>query len=308
MKKKFIAGGMTLVMVGVLLAGCGVPQEDLDAAEAARDAAQAEVASLEADLAAAEAEVASLEADVTTAEAAVTAAEAATASVQADLDDAESDLAAANSAKATAQSALSTARSDLAAAESDLADALVTIAELEAAAAPAEEEAADDADAAPAAGGTAPTTFTYETYTDDTYGFTIAYEASWVDDVDYGSYKVWGGVPWAVPSLTMNPVGYENTESGTVVEASDDYEATLMAGASFGSMISVNPGTLANGTEVTIYIYEVLGDYPATNAGMYVDINGTDFIFTVSQQAALSWYQVDDYATSAIELLLSLDF
>ena len=312
MKRKIIAGGMILVMAGVLLAGCGVPQEDLDAAEAAAAAAEAQVDALEADLAAAEAdlsaaeaEAASLEADVATAEAAVTAAEAETASVQADLDDAESDLRTANSAKSAAQSALATAEADLATAEA-------TIADLEAAAAaaeePAEEPAADD-DAAPAAGGTAPTTFDYLTYTDDTYGFTIAYEATWEAGEDYGAYVRLGAPPWSVPALYINYVGYENTDSGEITAEITDHEATIMgsAGPIFGSMTSINTGTLANGTEVTIYVYETLGDYPGSQASMYVEIDGLGFTFDIATQPALAW-AVDDFEASAIESLLSLDF
>ena len=75
MRRKILAGGMTLVMVGVLLGACGVPQEDLDAAEAALVAAEAETVALQDDIDAAELatrlatdSIATLEADLAAAE------------------------------------------------------------------------------------------------------------------------------------------------------------------------------------------------------------------------------------------------
>lgn len=241
MKRKILAGGMILVMLGAILTGCG--GDDADDTTAADEAAAEQAAAEE--------------------EAAAAAAE----------------------------------------------EAAAAAAEEEAAAAAAEEEAADDtAEETPATGGTAPTTFDYLTYTDDTYGFTIAYDASWTDGIDYGEYERFGGGDWAVPGLSFYPDGYENDESGEIVEPITDHRETIVTGAEFGEMLSETAGVLANGTEVTIYIYETAGDFPGTDAEMYVDINGTGVLFRVTRQLPAHPWQGDDYSASCIELLLSLDF
>lgn len=260
MKRKILAGGMILVMLGAILTGCG--GDDADDTTAADEAA-AEQAAAEEEAAAAAAEEA----------AAAAAAEEAAAA---------------------------------AAAEEEAAAA----AEEEAAAAAAEEEAAAEEAAAeePAATGGAPTTFDYLTYTDDTYGFTIAYDASWTDGIDYGEYERFGGGDWAVPGLSFYPDGYENDENGEIVEPITDHRETVVTDAEFGEMVSENAGVLANGTEVMIYIYETASDFPGTDAVMYVDINGTGVLFRVTRQLPAHPWQGDDYSASCIELLLSLDF
>ena len=52
MAKRYISLGVVLLLALLLLAACGVPQEDLDAAVAERDAALLQVSSLQSDLAA----------------------------------------------------------------------------------------------------------------------------------------------------------------------------------------------------------------------------------------------------------------
>ncbi len=52
MTRKYISIGLVLLVASLLLAACGVPQEDLDTAIAERDAALVQVSSLESDLAA----------------------------------------------------------------------------------------------------------------------------------------------------------------------------------------------------------------------------------------------------------------
>ena len=49
--KNILVIGMVLVMVGLLLSACGIPQEDHDAVVAERDAAQTKGTSLQSELA-----------------------------------------------------------------------------------------------------------------------------------------------------------------------------------------------------------------------------------------------------------------
>lgn len=75
MKKRWFAVGVVLLVVSLLVVGCGVPQEEHDAVLAGRDAAQAEVALLQSDLtevqsdlATAQSQVSSLRSDLTVAQ------------------------------------------------------------------------------------------------------------------------------------------------------------------------------------------------------------------------------------------------
>jgi outer membrane murein-binding lipoprotein Lpp len=136
LKKWFLVGAMLLLSV-LLVVGCGVAQEDLDAAVAERDAAKAQVTSLQSDLTAAESDLAAAQSDL--------------AAAQSDLTATESDLTAAEGKVSSLQSQVSSLSSDLATAEA-------RIAELEAAEEPPppppeEEEEEEEPPAPPPADG-----------------------------------------------------------------------------------------------------------------------------------------------------------
>ncbi|GAI27050.1 unnamed protein product, partial [marine sediment metagenome] len=86
MKRKVLIG-MALLLVVPLLFGCGIPQEDYDAAVAEKDATQVQVVSLQSDLAAAQS-------DLATAQSGLEAAESATASAESQLSSLKSQVAA----------------------------------------------------------------------------------------------------------------------------------------------------------------------------------------------------------------------
>ena len=96
MLKRWFLAGVVLLVVSLLVAGCGVPQEEHDAVVAERDAAQAEVASLQSELAGVQSDLAATEDDL--------------AAAESDLGETESDL-------ATARSSISSLQSDLRAAQ-----------------------------------------------------------------------------------------------------------------------------------------------------------------------------------------------
>jgi len=68
MKKRWFLVGVMLLLASLLVAGCGVPQEDYDAVLAERDAVQAEVASLQSELTGVRSELAGVRSDLTEAE------------------------------------------------------------------------------------------------------------------------------------------------------------------------------------------------------------------------------------------------
>lgn len=104
--KKIIGIFLMVVMVLLLLSGCGIPQEEHDTVVAERDAAKSQVASLQSDLAEAETEIETLENDLTATESDLT-------TTQSDLASAESDLAAAESRISSLQSDLDDAQGEI---------------------------------------------------------------------------------------------------------------------------------------------------------------------------------------------------
>ena len=106
MVKRWFAVGVTVLLVSLLVVGCGVPQEEHDAVLAEQDAAQAEVTSLQSDLDKAQGQIETLESDVTKA--------------QSQIEALESDVAEAQNQIQSAQSSASAARSQLSSFKSDL--------------------------------------------------------------------------------------------------------------------------------------------------------------------------------------------
>jgi len=86
MVKRWFLVGVMLLLASLLVAGCGVPQEDYDAVLAERDAAQAQVASLQSDMSETQSQIETLESDLADAQAQLT-------TVQSDYDKVNSDLA-----------------------------------------------------------------------------------------------------------------------------------------------------------------------------------------------------------------------
>ena len=86
MVKRWFLVGVMLLLASLLVAGCGVPQEDYDAVVAERDAAQAQVASLQSDMSETQSQIETLESDLADAQAQLT-------TVQSDYDKVNSDLA-----------------------------------------------------------------------------------------------------------------------------------------------------------------------------------------------------------------------
>lgn len=68
MRTRIVTGGMLLALVGLVLAGCGIPQSDIDAVEAATADALAATATLQLELATAEATLAAVKAEEATLE------------------------------------------------------------------------------------------------------------------------------------------------------------------------------------------------------------------------------------------------
>ena len=86
MVKRWFLVGVMLLLVPLLVVGCGVAQEDYDAVLAERDAAQAQVASLQSDMSETQSQIETLESDLADAQAQLT-------TVQSDYDKVNSDLA-----------------------------------------------------------------------------------------------------------------------------------------------------------------------------------------------------------------------
>lgn len=150
MKRKLLIGTALLLTIS-LLGACGAPQEDYDAAVAAKEAAEAKVASLQRQLSKAQSDLSKAKSDLS-------AAQSELATAKSDLEAKEKELALAKSAASSAKSQLSSAqsaankaKSDLAAAEEERDAAIAErdaaqakVAELEAELAAAEEAAAPE--------------------------------------------------------------------------------------------------------------------------------------------------------------------
>lgn len=285
MRTKIVIGATVLALAGLLLAGCGGVDQE----------------------------------DIDAADDATAVAEAATAALQ-------SGLTAAEAARDAVLADEAVARGEL----TDLQWAIIDLEDLA-----ADREAARIA-ALPALtvpdptgdvreGSLEPATFTYTTYTDDTYGYTIAYEAAWQSGgtsgmTTYGQYERIGGGAYTVPALGINPSDFEAVDSPDYdpdelkVSDYDDHGAYVLAERDdLEEVHSTTEGVLVNGTPVTIYYVTYLGDFPGWDVSMYVDVNGTGITFTVSGdfstgEYANAWEGIDDYVESSIELLMSLDF
>ncbi len=186
-------------------------------------------------------------------------------------------------------------------------------------AAAADDSAADEApvvDPNAVQGSLEPTTFDYLTYEDATYGFTIAYDAGWTSGEKYYAYERLGNAAqYAVPALSMYPDDYEAVDNPEydpdelkVSDYDGDYGAYILVEQDgFTEILSETPGVLVNGTPVTIHQFTFGGTFPGWTIGMYVEVNGIGIMFTIGGDANLLW-GVEDNLTSALELLLSLDF
>jgi len=159
--KAKVLTGVVVLLVTSLLAGCGggVPQEDLDAARAEADAAKAQASSLQSDLDSAESDLSKAESDLSKARSDLSAAQTELAAAQGELetvtaerDEALSDAKSAESALSSAQSAADKAKADLAAAQKQL-DVLIA--------------------------GDILTSYDYNKYTNEDYGFQVQYVAAW---------------------------------------------------------------------------------------------------------------------------------
>ena len=222
MKKKVLIG-MALLLVVPLLVSCGVPQEDLDAAVAAKEAAEAQVASLQSQLGAAQSDLDAAESDL--------------AAAEGELATVESDVAAAQSAKATAESAL-------AAAEAEIADLEAQIAELEVAEEEEEEVAEEEEEEEEAV---TELSFTPATYTNDEYGFTIQYLDNWTqtDPPSIDSYIVqFADAAYNVPGFYI--IALDASEADTLEEA-----LALGVEDPATDVQSTGEATMSDGTAVT---------------------------------------------------------
>ena len=280
MRTKIVIGATVLALAGLLLAGCGGVDQ----------------------------------ADIDAAEAATATAEATTAALQSELT--------------AAEAARDAVLADEAVVRGELTDLQWAIIDLEGLAADREAAriAALPALTVPAVSGEVregslePATFTYTTYTDDTYGFTIAYEAAWQSGgtsgmTTYGQYERIGGGAYTVPALSIGPSDFEAVDSPDYDPDAlrpsdyDDHGAYILAERDdLEEIISATEGVLVNGTPVTIYYLTYLGDYPGWKATMYVEIDGVGILFDVAADALNVWEGIDDYVESSIELLMSLDF
>lgn len=108
MAKRWFLVGVMLLLVSLMMVGCGVPQEEHDAVLAERDAAQAELASLQSDLATTQSQLATTESDLT--------------ALKADLETAKADLETAKANLETANSKISTLQADLSTQKKNLAE------------------------------------------------------------------------------------------------------------------------------------------------------------------------------------------
>ena len=120
MVKKWIAVGVALLLMAILVVGCGVPQEDYDAMIAERDTGLAKAASLESDLSATESTLAATESDLSATEGDLAATQSDLAATQSELADAESQISSLKSAANKAKSDLAATQEEYSTFKSDL--------------------------------------------------------------------------------------------------------------------------------------------------------------------------------------------
>lgn len=121
MTRRFISVGVVLLLASLLLAACGIPQEDLDTAVAERDTARTQATSLQGDLTQAQNEIVSLESDLESAQSQIATTQNLLETTQSTLATTESDLADAESQASSLQSQVSSLQSTSSKASSDLA-------------------------------------------------------------------------------------------------------------------------------------------------------------------------------------------
>jgi len=92
MLKRWFLVGVMLLLVSLLVVGCGIPQEEHDAVIAERDAAQAEVASLQSELAGVQSDLAATETDLATSESDLATAQSRISSLQSDFTAAQAKV------------------------------------------------------------------------------------------------------------------------------------------------------------------------------------------------------------------------
>jgi chromosome segregation ATPase len=120
MKRKVLKLGVLLLVISLVVVGCGIPQETYDVVVAERDAAQSEVQVLqgeldkaENDLATVTGELATAESQIETVESNMTEAENQIETLESDIADAESQIESLRSSVSAARGQLSSFRSDL---------------------------------------------------------------------------------------------------------------------------------------------------------------------------------------------------
>lgn len=145
MLKKWFAVGVALLLMSVLVAGCGIPQEEYDVVVAETDAAKAQIPSLENDLSEVRSEVDKAKSDLASVLSELAMAKSDLESAQSELASAESQASSAESQVSSLQSQIAPLTNDISVVQSDLKAAEKRIAELEAAIAAAEEAAAQAA-------------------------------------------------------------------------------------------------------------------------------------------------------------------
>jgi len=103
MKQRWFLISIVLLLVSLLVTGCGVAQEDYAAAQGQVASLQSELAGAQSDLAAAQGQMASLQSELAGAQSDLAAAQGQVASLQSELAGARSDLAAAQGQVASLQ-------------------------------------------------------------------------------------------------------------------------------------------------------------------------------------------------------------
>ncbi len=273
--RRIVFISVAVLLVGLLLSGCGVPQADLDAASA--------------EAAAAKAQVASLQSDYNKAKSDLTAAKAQAASLQSDLDAAEGDLADAESQASSLQSKYSTASSQLSSVKSELTAAQARIAELEAAVPeePAEEEAAaeeeeeavaeeeEEAAAAEEEEEAGEEVALTQEIINDEYGFSITVPADWSEVA--GTHMFDYGAPAGVPSVYIDIIDGGGTLEDTLTNKLET------AGANLVDIKSVEPITLNDGTtaEKAVLYWEIVG-YEIDSVVISLEKGGKRYLFQIN--------------------------
>lgn len=122
--RRWFAAGVMIFLVSLLVAGCGIPQEDYDAVIAEREAAEAQAASLRGQLTTASSEASRAKGDLA-------GVQSELVKVNNELEAARKEAESAKSAASNAQSQLPAVKSEASKAKSDLEAAEAEIAELE---------------------------------------------------------------------------------------------------------------------------------------------------------------------------------